>query len=360
MGFKSVGASATLLADKDDACRVVLEKHFPEATVVGDVVAIEELPSNVDILTAGFPCQNLSMAGDKTGLGGSKTGDVMEMFRLLQRRKVPTVVLENVYFLLSVDGGRAMTRLVHLVEELGYAWAYRVVDLWSFGTPQRRRRVVFVATTEFDPSTALLSDDQGAPAKSAVSIESPLGFYWTEGRSGVGLVVDGIPPIKGGSAVGIPSPPAVLFPDGRVLMPSVEACERLQGFPPTWTQADYQDRRSPRWKMLGNAMPVPIAEWVAKSLRKERPTTRINSDGALSADKWPIAAFGHRGSRSAANISEYPVAGVSPGIGAYLDEHWKPLSRRALDGFVSRAETSRLRFPPGFLDALRRARVHAN
>jgi len=359
LGFKAIGASAALLADKDDACRVVLKKQFPNATVVGDVADIEEIPAAVDVLTAGFPCQNLSMAGDKTGLQGSKTGDVMGMFGLLQRRKVPTIVLENVYFLLSVDRGRAMSRLVALIEELGYAWAYRVVDLRSFGMPQRRRRVVFVASTEFDPSGVLFSDDEGALPECAASIDRPLGFYWTEGRSGVGLVANGIPPIKGGSAVGIPSPPAVLFPDGRVMMPSIEACELLQGFPRGWTEAEYQDRRSPRWKMLGNAMPVPIAEWAARVICMPNAAIQ-HANVALRSDKWPLAAFGYRGTRLAVSVSEYPFARQSPGIEAFLDETWKPLSRRALDGFIGRAETSNLRFPAGFLDALRKARAQAS
>ena len=123
LGFKTLGAKPELLADKDDACRIVLRKRFADAAIVGDVADIEDLPSTVDIVTAGFPCQNLSMAGDKTGLHGTKSGDVMGMFELLRRRRVPTLVLENVYFLLSVDQGRAMSRLVDLVEELGYAWA---------------------------------------------------------------------------------------------------------------------------------------------------------------------------------------------------------------------------------------------
>ncbi len=284
----------------------------------------------------------------------------MGMFELLRRRRIRTIVLENVYFLLSVDRGRAMSRLVDLVEELGYAWAYRVVDLRSFGLPQRRRRVVFVASTEFDPAGILFSDDEGAPSNGKISIDFPLGFYWTEGRSGIGLVADGVPPIKGGSAVGIPSPPAVLFPGGRVMTPSIEACEQLQGFPRGWTQADYQGPRSPRWKMLGNAMPVPIAEWAAQSISNNSANILRQEKVALRTDKWPPAAFGHRANRSAIAVSEYPLARKSLGIEAFLDESWKPLSRRALNGFIGRAESSNLRFPTGFLEALKRSRDQAS
>lgn len=356
LGFKALGAKAELLADKDDACRVVLRERFPDSAVVGDVGEIGELPSTVDIVTAGFPCQNLSMAGDKSGLSGAKTGDVMSMFKLLRNQRVPTLVLENVYFLLSVDQGRAMSALVDLVEDLGYAWAYRVVDLRSFGLPQRRRRIVFVASKEFDPSMALLSEDEGTPVLDELTLNQPIGFYWTEGRSGVGLVANGVPPIKGGSGVGIPSPPAVLFPDGSVLLPSIEACEQLQGFPRGWTEGNYEQRRTPRWRMVGNAMPVPIASWTAARISSGGAALRNRAQSTLiKKDKWPRAAFGSKKNRSAVAVSEFPLSCQNDGIERYVDHNWTPLSRRALNGFIGRAETSKLRFPVGFMDALRSA-----
>ncbi|WP_350064087.1 DNA cytosine methyltransferase [Roseitalea porphyridii] len=360
LGFQGAGGTTVLLADKDDYCRAVLKARFTEATVVGDVAEIHDLPSSLDIVTAGFPCQNLSMAGDKTGLHGSKTGDVMSMFELLGRHRIGTLVLENVYFLLNVDQGRAMSRLVSLVESLGYAWAYRVVDLRSFGIPQRRRRVIFVASSEFDPATVLFQDDDGCAPEAALSLKAALGFYWTEGRSGVGLVADAIPPLKAGSTLGIPSPPAVLFSDGRVMVPSLKACERLQGFPVSWTDVDFSAGRSPRWRMLGNAMPVPIAEWVAKCLTTSQPASPSRESGDLRAHKWPGAAFGRSGTKRAVSVSEYPVAAQATSIEAYLDDDWRHLSRRALDGFIRRAEASTLRFPDGFLNSLRRARAHAS
>ena len=76
---------------------------------------------------------------------------VGEIFRLLDKRAVPWVMLENVSFMLQLHGGRAMKLLVEAFEERGYRWAYRVVNSQSF-VPQRRERVLFVATkTEIDP-----------------------------------------------------------------------------------------------------------------------------------------------------------------------------------------------------------------
>src|SRR6185503_8664733 len=130
-----------------------------------------------------------------------------------------------VYFMLQLDSGNGMRWLVEQFEDLNYRWAYRVVDTMGFGLPQRRRRVYFVASKVLDPAAVLFADETEPSEPSAPSLDRPLGFYWTEGRSGVGITVDGIPPLKGGSGLGIRSTPAVLFSDGEVLTPSIEACE---------------------------------------------------------------------------------------------------------------------------------------
>ena len=112
------------------------------------------------ILTAGFPCQNLSMAGDKTGIGGKKSEVVSVLFDLIERSRVPTIVIENVYFMLQLDRGQAMDNLAHArLEALNYAWAYRVLDTIGFGLPQRRRRVYLVASRVLNPRSVLFADE---------------------------------------------------------------------------------------------------------------------------------------------------------------------------------------------------------
>src|SRR5262249_54795518 len=146
-------------------------------------------------------------------------------------------------------------------------WAYRVLDTSGFGLPQRRRRVYLVASLTLDPRTVLFADECERTEPEPPSIEAPLGFYWTEGRSGVGITVNGLPPIKGGSGLGIPSPPAVLFPDGSVLIPSLSACERLQGFPSGWTDCVSREMQRLRWRLVANAVSIPVAAWVASRIR---------------------------------------------------------------------------------------------
>jgi DNA (cytosine-5)-methyltransferase 1 len=336
---------------------LVLKKHFADATIEADVADLKEICSSARILTAGFPCQNLSMAGDKSGLSGSKSSDIRHLFDLLRIGNRPTLVIENVYFMLHLSRGAAMKSLVADLESLGYEWAYRIVNTTSFGLPQRRRRVFLVASTALDPRQVLFADEAGSAPKSVPAIDRPIGFYWTEGRRGMGLAVDGIPPLKVASGLGIPSTPAVLFPDGAVLTPSIEACEVLQGFPPGWTDLDFGGKRSPRWSMVGNAVSVPAARWLAGRLDAPGqmlalPTRRLSAEAT-----WPDAAYGNSDGHFAVEASDRPSNLAPASIETYRDASWKSLSARALRGYLSRAREGGLRFPEGFLDLLDKALI---
>jgi DNA (cytosine-5)-methyltransferase 1 len=359
LALKSAGITTPLLADIDLAAQTVLQKHFPEAQIRGDVTTITSLPANTEIVVAGFPCQNLSMAGDKSGIDGKKSNVVRHLFDLIGAQKSPTVVIENVPFMLHLDGGKAMQWLVERFEEAKYRWAYRVLDTAGFGLPQRRRRVYFVASQTLDPAEVLFGEQGFEPDEpDALNLDKPVGFYWTEGRSGVGLTADGVPPIKAGSGIGIASPPAVLFPDGKVLMPSIEAAEALQGFDSGWTAPATDAGRNARWRLVGNAVSVPVASWVAKQLASPQRINFTLGD-PMGAGKWPNAAFGSAKFRKKMVVTERPLALRPPPLEQFRDANWKPLSFRALNGFINRAEEGGLSFPPNFLDQLRTAREHA-
>ena len=131
-----------------------------DAVLAGDVRELHRLP-DVDVVTAGFPCTDLSQAGRTKGITGEASGLVAEVFRLLKGRQAPVLVLENVRNMLVLDGGQAMRYLVDELESLGYRWAYRLVDSRFTGMPQRRQRVIFVAAIDLDPRTVLFADDAG-------------------------------------------------------------------------------------------------------------------------------------------------------------------------------------------------------
>ncbi len=357
LAFSKAGFATNILVDIDPAARGVLEARFPGVEVRSDVRSLTALPSNTTIVTAGFPCQNLSMAGDKKGITGPKSSVVSKLFELIARPDPLTVVIENVYYMLQLDAGKAMEWLVDRFESLEYQWAYRVVDTMGFGLPQRRRRVYLVASRHVDPRNVLFADnaeDAGTPLPSP---DRPLGFYWTEGRSGIGFTVDGIPPIKAGSTLGIPSPPAVLFPDGEVLLPSLRACEQLQGFPAGWTAVDGKPvERNPEWRLIGNAVSVPVAAWVAERVRAPEQIGGFDLAAIERGARWPKAGWNVGDGRVGVAAGDKPLTKSAPSISCFRDGSWSRLSNRALDGFIRRAESGGLQMPPKFLDALRKAK----
>ncbi len=354
LGLSRAGHSTQLLCEIEPGAAEVLKTRFPNIEVHPDVTTLRDLPVGTTLIAGGFPCQDLSQAGKTAGIEGSRSGLVGEVFRLLETHRTPWVVLENVPFMLQLSRGRALEVIIEAMEALGYSWAYRVVDTRAFGLPQRRERVFFVATTEGDPRDVLLADDV-VPSDTPEHLPGiGFGFYWTEGIRGLGWAVDALPTLKGGSTVGIASPPAVLCPDGLVGMPDVRDGERLQGFPADWTTpALAVSRPGHRWKLVGNAITVDVAHWLGERLRSPGHYDPSRDIPLRRTGQWPRAAWSIDGKRFESKVSSWPVARTRRNLLDFLEHPLKPLSVRAASGFLERASRGGLRFRPGFLDAIR-------
>src|SRR5262249_7852382 len=137
------------------------------------------------------------------------------------------------------------------------------------------------------------------------------GFYWTEGIRGLGWAIDAIPTLKGGSTIGIPSPPAMWRPGtGRITTPHLRDAERLQGFPADWTAPAgvvSGRRRTDRWKLVGNAVSVPVATWIGERLITAERYASTDTELPAGA-RWPRAAWGCAGIRRAADVSMWLIA----------------------------------------------------
>ncbi|HEX5933569.1 MAG TPA: DNA (cytosine-5-)-methyltransferase [Pseudorhizobium sp.] len=352
-GLSSAGHEAIMLCEIWEPAQAVLKARFPHVGLHADISALQALPEATELVTAGFPCQDLSQAGRTAGITGERSGLVGHIFRLLDQRRVPWVVLENVAFMLHLDKGKALRTIVEAFEERGYRWAYRIVDTLSF-LPQRRERVIFVATnTDADPANVLLSDDFGLQKKETNLSTHAHGFYWTEGVRGLGWAQDAIPPLKNGSTVGIASPPAILLPNGDAGTPDIRDAERLQGFDVDWTKpASQVGRASLRWSLVGNAVSVPVAAWLGRRLTSPGHYEK-GRDLDLEGSRWPKAARFDGARRFKVEIGTHPTWQERPPLDKFLMYTNKPLSERATRGFLSRADRSSLRFVPGFLDRLR-------
>ena len=356
LGISRAGHEATLLCEIEPAALAVLEQRFPSVKRVPDVTKLGKLPDSTTLVTAGFPCQDLSQAGKTAGIGGSNSGLVTHVFRLLEKRRVPWVLLENVSFMLRLARGDAMRFVIDELERLGYRWAYRVMDTRAFGLPQRRERVYLLACLPEagDPRDVLLSVDHGPPATPKDYRSFANGFYWTEGIRGLGWAVNAIPTLKGGSTIGIPSPPAIWMPDGRIVKPDIRDAERLQGFPVDWTEpAMTLGRPGRRWKLIGNAVSVVAAEWIGKQLRNPQCYEPSLDLPLEVGDSWPDAAWSLKpGKRFRSSVSRWPVLTASSPLAEFFSYPLVPLSERATAGFLSRAGVSSLRFPEGLLSDL--------
>ena len=217
---------------------------------------------------------------------------------------------ERPLHVMAQRGGDAIRFVTDRLSEQGYRWAYRVVDTRSFGIPQRRRRVLIVASKREDPRTVLFTDDGDLLIPDDGKV--PCGFSWTEGRAGLGWAVNAVPTLKGGSALGIPSPPAIWMRNkGTLVTPEIRDAERLQGFPVDWTVVEVGGRPiriGHRWKLVGNAVSVPVARWLGSRLVSPGYYDELRNNAVWSRRVWPNAAWGAKGKvRRSQEISECPV-----------------------------------------------------
>lgn len=189
LGLTRAGYEHAFFAEVDPWRRDVLRAHYPGTTIHGDVrdVHRERLERGgglaaadpegsgpaehaaIDLLAGGFPCQDLSVAGKRAGLAGNRSGLFFEFARIIQTIRPRWVLLENVPGLLSSNDGRDMGVVVGTLADLGYGWAYRVLDARYFGVPQRRRRVFIVCHLGTDNESALRALCEGCDRHLAAS-----------------------------------------------------------------------------------------------------------------------------------------------------------------------------------------------
>jgi DNA (cytosine-5)-methyltransferase 1 len=357
LGLHAAGGQSRLVCEVWEPAIAVLRDKLPDVPLYEDVRTLASLPV-VDVVAAGFPCTDLSQAGRTAGIHGEQSGLVKHLFRILKDATPRWVVIENVRNMLVLDQGRAMDYLVGELEELGFRWAYRLVDSRFSGVPQRRQRVIVVASRDEDPARVLFADDAGEPGDDWFRDDAS-GFYWTEGLRGLGWARDALPTLKGGSTIGIPSPPAIWIrnaPVGRAIVtPSIADAERMQGFPEGWTQAALGHGRSgTRWKLIGNAVTVGVATWLGGRLAAPGEFDEDRATQLEEPDRWPSAAMGSKGQRWRVPVSMWPQQRPYSHLLELVDrEQLTPLSRRAIEGFSSRMGKSSLRFDEAFRIAIK-------
>ena len=159
----------------------VLKHHYPTVPNYGDMTKFEEWPNEpINLLVGGTPCQSFSVAGLRKGLDDPR-GNLMLTYGAIAKRYRPRwLVWENVPGVLSSNGGRDFGTFLGMLAELGYGFAYRVLDAQYFGVAQRRRRVFVIGHLgNWQRAAAVLFERhslQGHPAPSRKTGQNPTAY----------------------------------------------------------------------------------------------------------------------------------------------------------------------------------------
>ena len=191
LGLERSGHEIVWQVEYDKQARSILRKHWPDVKIYNDVQQVggkdgeagRDVLEEVDLICGGFPCQDLSVAGHRRGLDGSKSGLWYEFHRILEECRPKYCLVENVPGLFSSNKGRDMEVLVKGLEELGYQWQYRILDSQHFGVPQRRRRVFIVGYLGEGCQHQVLLESESLPWHPATSRQEGQGSATTAPRS---------------------------------------------------------------------------------------------------------------------------------------------------------------------------------
>lgn len=349
LGFEQAGWKCKWQVEWDKHCQNVLEHRWPSVVRYSDVQHAEGFNMEpVDLITFGSPCQDLSVAGKRSGLEGSRSSMFYEATRIIREMRYATngqypriAVWENVPGALTSNKGNDFGAVINEMADIGaLAIEWHVLDAQWFGVPQRRRRLFLVAC--FDPSIVRRSGGEILPVskgstgntqqvgkkrkQNARASQERSGEYDGDAlksfvktiRSGARDQLGNLPPEvweeqrisptlnafdnTGESRSTVLILDATRVDDFRVyedgITPTLKArmgtggnqvplvmsktknsairrltpveCERLMGFPDDHTKYGTGDRvisDTNRYKMIGNAVAVPVSKWIGIKLK---------------------------------------------------------------------------------------------
>ena len=301
------GIKTVATVEIDRKCNEILARHFPDAKQFTDVQQITGkdlidagFTPERGVITGGFPCQDLSVAGKRAGLAGARSGLFWEIRRLVEETQTEWFILENVPGLLSSNGGKDFGIILREMAELGYSIGWRVLDAQHFGVPQRRRRVFIIGsrTGGAERIGKVLFEREGLRRDTTQSQQEGQDFTrgtrkvfgqssfagYTEGpatltattykRPEDNIVVMRMREGKPGGGKGpllsenrsltlATANDQTLFIQSSVRKLTPLECERLQGFPDNWTEGQTD---TTRYKQMGNAVAVPVVEWIIQGI----------------------------------------------------------------------------------------------
>jgi DNA (cytosine-5)-methyltransferase 1 len=216
LGLEREGMQCAWQVEQDPICLRVLNHHWANVPKLNDVRLVNEKSvESVDLICGGFPCQDVSVAGQRKGLDGERSGLWFEFLRIIESLKPRWVVIENVPGLLSSNRGRDFAVILRGLVECGYGVCWRILDAQFDGVAQRRRRVFIVASLGNGSSAQVLFEREGVSWDSPTRREArqsvagtlkggtgKRGYPDPSDGNGGGLIASTIRTYEGGSARG--------------------------------------------------------------------------------------------------------------------------------------------------------------
>jgi DNA (cytosine-5)-methyltransferase 1 len=165
VAWHSLGWEPQWFSEIENFPSEVLKYRFPNTPNLGDMTKIHESKifqdATINLLVGGTPCQSFSVAGLRKGLADPRGNLMLTFLSLAERKKPKWIVWENVPGVLSSNGGKDFGTFLGALGELGYGFAYRVLDAQHFGVAQRRRRVFVVGYLgDWRPAAAVLFESE--------------------------------------------------------------------------------------------------------------------------------------------------------------------------------------------------------
>jgi DNA (cytosine-5)-methyltransferase 1 len=331
VAWKPLGWECKGFAEIEAFPSAVLSHHYPTTKNYGDITKWKDwglVPGSVNLVCAGSPCQAFSTAGLRKGLDDPRGNLALVTLGLVEHLQPKWFVWENVPGVLTSNGGADFAAFLTALGDIGYGWAYRVIDAVHFGLAQRRRRVWLVACRagDWQSAAAVLFDSQSLcwdPSSVKVKgkedprnagkgfdesgLQRSVGTICADSHPGAysgqdaytGRLIPHVDPVvldraafnqgvnaqydphikhedqmvtlvaKGPHAVGQPHGDS----DMRVRTITEIEAERLQGFPDDYTKISWKGKppeKCPaglRYKAIGNSWAVPCARWIGERIQ---------------------------------------------------------------------------------------------